>query len=123
MTRNLLLFLWLLLLSGCASTQEHVGEILQTKGATALHDDFKKSIEELVLYKQKLDLRNPNAYNKQTSDYLIREMQTHQNTIRMRYNGTALTTYDDYLRIAFDKTHPVVERNDFLILGLYKLLW
>ena len=105
-TRNLLLFLWLML-SGCASTQEHVGEILQTKGATALHDDFKKIIEALVLYKQKLDLRNPSAYNRQTSDYLIREMQTHQNTIRMRYNGTALTTYDDYLRIAFDKTPPL----------------
>lgn len=109
---------------GCAtSNQDKVNEVLQTKGATALNYDFKKIVEYLIAYKEKLDLRNPTAYSQSSRELILNEMRTAKNTIRMRYNGNYLKTYDDYLRIAFDKNVTVPERNDFLILGLYKLVW
>lgn len=120
-----LCFAILVLFSGCTSpqSQEKVGEVFQTKGAAALHYDFKKNIDNLILYKEKLDLRNPSAYNKESKNFIINEMRSENNTIRMKYNGNALKGYDDYLRIAFDKNPNITDRNDFLILGIYKLLW
>jgi len=114
----------LVFFSGCVSeNQDKLGEVLQSKGATALNQDYKRIIANLITYKEKLDLRNPNAYSKTSRDYIINEMRTSQNTIRMKFNGTYLKTYDDYLRVAFDKNPTIPERNDFLILGLYKLIW
>ena len=117
-------FLAFFLLSGCASTnQDKISEVLQSRGATSLHYNYKNIIENLILYKEKLDLRNPSAYNKESQNYLYNEMRNSQNTIRMKYNNVYLKSYDDYLRIAFDKNSNVPDRNDFLILGLYKLIW
>ncbi|KFL33598.1 MULTISPECIES: hypothetical protein [unclassified Sulfurospirillum] len=117
-------FLALFLLCGCvAPNQEKIGEVLQSHGATSLQYDFKKSVDNLILYKEKLDLRNPNSFSKESQKYIFTEMQNAKNTIRMQYNGAYLTTYDDYLRLAFDKNSTIPERNDFLILGIYKLLW
>jgi hypothetical protein len=122
--RTLLALFVLFVFVGCTTpNQDKVTEVLQTKGATALHYDFKKIVEELIVYKEKLDLRNPNAYSKTSREYILNEMRTEKNTIRMRYNGNYLKTYDDYLRLAFDKNANIPERNDFLILGLYKLVW
>lgn len=114
----------LIVFAGCSSpNQENVSEVLQTKGATALHYDFKKSVENLIAYKEKLDLRNPSNYSKSSQETILKEMRNRTNAIRLSYNGVTLHTYDDYLRIAFDKSATIPERNDFLILGMYKLLW
>lgn len=119
-----LFFLAIFLLSGCATTnQEKIGEVLQSHGTTNLHYDYKKIVENLILYKEKLDLRNPNAYSKESQNYIFNEMRNSKNTIRMKYNGVYLKSYDDYLRLAFDKNSNIPDRNDFLILGLYKLIW
>ncbi|AOO66087.1 hypothetical protein [Sulfurospirillum halorespirans] len=117
-------FLALFLLCGCAApNQEKIGEVLQSHGATSLQYDFRKSVDNLILYKEKLDLRNPNGFSKESQKYIFTEMKNTKNTIRMQYNGAYLKTYDDYLRLAFDKNSTIPERNDFLILGIYKLLW
>ena len=114
-----LFFLAIFLLSGCATTnQEKIGEVFQSHGATNLHYDYKKIVENLILYKEKLDLRNPNAYSKESQNYIFNEMRNSKNTIRMKYNGVYLKSYDDYLRLAFDKNSNIPDRNDFLILGL-----
>ena len=119
-----LCLLAMLLLSGCATTtQERASEVLQTHGATALHYDYKKIIEELIVYKEKLDLRNPKGFSKENKPIILNNMKNAQNSIRIKYNGVYLQTYDDYLRLAFDKNSNIPERNDFLILGLYKLIW
>ena len=117
-------FLALFLLCGCAApNQEKIGEVLQSHGATSLQYDFRKSVDNLILYKEKLDLRNPNGFSKESQKYIFNEMKNAKNTIRMQYNGAYLKTYDDYLRLAFEKNSTIPERNDFLILGIYKLLW
>lgn len=118
-------FLLILFFTGCSTTnpQEKIGEVLQSHGAASLHYDYSKVVENLILYKEKLDLRNPKGYSKETQNYILNEMRTSRNTIRMKYNGVYLKTYDDYLRIAFDKNNSIPDRNDFLIIGLYKLIW
>lgn len=114
--------LGLLLFLGCSSSQEKLGEVLQSKGAAQMHKDFKKISENLIAYKEKLDLRNPKAYSKEAKESIIHEIKLTRNTLSITYNGKKLSTYDDYLRVAFDKTKTVTERNDFLIVGLHKLL-
>jgi len=123
---NRLCFFLVFLLYGCTTTttpQEKMGEVLQSRGAAALHYDYTKVIENLILYKEKLDLRNPKNYAKETQNYILNEMRTSKNSIHMKYNGVYLKTYDDYLRIAFDKNSNIPDRDDFLIIGLYKLIW
>ncbi len=116
----LLLFFFI----GCGSNpQEKVSELLQSRGATNLTQDYKKITHYLYTYKEKLDIRNPKAFNKASQPYIFHEIKYAKNTIRMHYNGVLLKTYDDYLRLAFDKNPSIPERNDFLILGLHKLLW
>jgi len=115
---------YLLILSGCvAENQNKLGEVLQSKGATAMNQDYNHIIVNLMTYKEKLDLRNPKAYSQNTREYIINEIRTSHNTIHMTFNTNALKTYDDYLRVAFDKNTTIPDRNDFLILGLYKLIW
>jgi len=122
--RSILMLFCLLTLSGCvAENQNKLGEVLQSKGATAMNHDYDHVITNLITYKEKLDLRNPKAYSKSTREYIINEIRTSHNTIHMKFNGNDLKTYDDYLRIAFDKNTTIPDRNDFLILGLYKLIW
>lgn len=87
-----------------------------------MHRDFKKISENLITYKEKLDLRNPKGFSKEAKESIIHEIKLTRNTLSITYNGKKLKTYDDYLRVAFDKNSAVVERNDFLIVGLHKLL-
>ncbi|MBP6325156.1 MAG: hypothetical protein KBE79_05805 [Sulfurospirillum sp.] len=108
---------------GCNTPQEKLGEVLQSHGATGIRRDFKKISEYLVSYKEKLDLRNPKAFSKESS-YTIKQAIAHShNTLRITHDGVSLKTYDDYLRIAFSKNPKIPDRNDFLIVGLHKLLY
>ncbi|MDD2384496.1 MAG: hypothetical protein PHN18_09935 [Sulfurospirillaceae bacterium] len=109
--------------TGCATHQEKVSEVLQSHGATQVNRDYKSLLSLLVQYKEKLDLRNPSHYSKTQKAYIYNNLQQSRNTIRINYNNTYLKTYDDYLRIAFDKNPNINDRNDFLILGLHKLIW
>lgn len=122
-----LCFFLVFFLYGCATTttnpQEKIGEVFQSHGAASLHYDYNKVIENLITYKEKLDLRNPKNYSKESQNFIINEMRTSMNSIRMKYNGAYLQSYDDYLRIAFDKNSNIPDRNDFLIIGLYKVIW
>lgn len=120
-----LCILLLFVLCGCSTSnpQEKLGEVLQSHGATSLHYDYSKIIENLITYKEKLDLRNPKSYSRESQNFIVNEMRSSKNSIRMKFNGVYLKSYDDYLRIAFDKNSNIPDRDDFLILGLYKLIW
>lgn len=118
-----LYFMLLWCLSGCTFRQEKVNEVLQSHGATQMHRDYQHIIELLTTYKEKLDARNPSSYSKGQQNYIYHELKYSKNTIRIKQNTTYLKTYDDYLRIAFDKNTNILDRNDYLIIGLYKLIW
>ncbi len=110
------------LLSGCSNYQEKATQTFQSKGAAQLKQDFKKINTLLLEYKEKLDMRNPNNYKKDFKDAMVNEIAHERNTLSIVYNGQKLNTYDDYLRVAFDTTTRIPNRNDFLIVGLNKLI-
>jgi len=112
-----------LFLCGCATNHEKITQTLQSHGATLLSRDFKKMSEYLYMYKEKLDRRNPKAFSPKANYAIVHDIQNAQNALRITYNDYTLKTYDDYLRIAFDKNPSITDRNDFLILGLHKLLY
>jgi len=117
------LLLSLIFLTGCSTGQEKISESLQSHGATLLNRDFKKISEYLYTYKQKLDLRNPKAFSPKANYAISYDIQNAKNTLRITYNDRKLITYDDYLKVAFDTYPSITDRNDFLILGLHKLLY
>lgn len=110
-------------MSGCTTHQEKLGEALQSHGAASIRRDFKKISEYLVMYKEKLNLRNPKAYSKESAHTITYAITNTLNTIRITHDGVMLKSYDDYLRVAFSKNPLVPDRNDFLIIGLHKLFY
>ncbi|MDD3324431.1 MAG: hypothetical protein PHN38_04865 [Sulfurospirillaceae bacterium] len=95
---------------------------MQTKGATYLKKDYQKIQELLLKYKEKLDLRNPNNYDKKENYMLQEQIKSGKSNLNYIYNGKKLKAYDEYFKVAFDKSPLVPYRNDFLIMGLHKLI-
>lgn len=111
------------LLTGCANSEDKVKEFFQTDSATQVREDYSDILEHLIRLKTKLDKRNPQEYNKKISNQIYHELQVAQNNITLTINKNRLENYDDYFKYAFDKKPNVQYRNDFLILGIYKLIY
>lgn len=118
--------LWVLMVaffSGCfSSTQERVEKLLQTTAANSIKNDYQHIMKNVIIFKDKLDKRNPNAYNKTDSNTIYTQIDTLQNTFNLKYANNDLVKYKEYLQIAFSKAN-VEYRNDYLVLGLYKLVY
>lgn len=110
-------------LTGCVNTQDKVQEFLQTDSATQVRNDYKNIIDNLVIFKKKLDMRNPNSFDKNISFSMIRELNSSSNIYYKDINGKSITKYDEYFKYAFDKNPNIKNRNDYLILGMYKLIY
>jgi hypothetical protein len=121
--RYLIYFLIYLLFTGCSTTSSRVGEFFQTNGAKLIQRDYKNMNELLISLKKKLDARNPHAYNKKQDFYIYKEIRDNTNSLFYQYKGNYIKDYDKYLKIAFSKDTSIKYRNDFLILGLHKLLY
>jgi len=112
-----------LLFSGCISaTQERVEKMLQTNSANSMKKDYTQITKELIVFKEKLDKRNPSAYDKDFSNQIYTEINNLTNTRNLAYENIQLHTYKEYLQIAFSK-FEIKNRNDYLILGLYKEIY
>jgi len=111
------------LLTGCSGTQDKLQEILQTSSATKVKNDYQKTIELLVVLKQKLDNRNKNNYNKKISNLMYINLKNMKTNINLKIDNLKLNKYDDYLKLAFDKDISIQNRNDLLIVGIYKLIY
>ena len=119
--RIIYLFFTILLLSGCASSQNKVQEFFQTDNATHIKNDYKNIIKLLIQYKHKLNLRNPQNYNKQFANYMTKEFNDSTNFLHLKENGKYIQDYNRYLKMAFKENTKL--KNDYLILGLYKQIW
>ena len=120
---NLFFIIFLMLLfQACSSNNYNLKDILQTNSASEITRYKNEIISSLIKYKRKLDLRNPNSYNKILSENTVNQIETNQNYIHTSQDGIELKTYDDYLHYAF-LNERVENRNDFLILGIYKLVY
>lgn len=116
------LLLTVALLQGCSSPQPKISEFFQSNGATLIEKDYKNLTNLIINFKQKLDVRNPNNFDEKQDFYIYNEIRKSNNSLFLSHEGKYLRDYDAYLRVAFSKKE-VKNRNDFLILGLYKLVY
>jgi len=125
MARNLIkysfTFIFVLLFYGCSFSQDSIKSVAQSNAASEITNYKNETITSLLKYKKKLDLRNPSSYNKSLSKNILHQIQTNQDYINILQDGKELKTYNEYLHYAFLEEN-IENRNDFLILGLYKLI-
>ena len=111
--------------NGCSTKKDNsfVHSIFQTNGATAVREQTDMLRDSLLIYKKKLDKRNPNYYSKEDAPFIINEIRYKKNYINLELlENKKKVIYKDYLNIAFDKNY-VKNRNDYLVLGIYKMLY
>ena len=119
------LLITIFIFNGCSNKEDNsfVQSIFQTNGAVAVREQTDILRDFLLIYKEKLDKRNPNHYSKKDSPFIINEIKYKKNRINFELlKDKKGVTYKDYLNIAFDKNY-VKNRNDYLILGIYKMLY
>jgi len=121
---HLSIFIFLLLfLTACNSPQSKISEFLQTDNATEVSQDYKHLITLLIEYQKKLNLRNPNAYDEKTSYQIKKSLNNNTNTFFMKFEDKYIENYNDYIKVAINTDKEIKNRNDFLILGVYKHIW
>ncbi|WP_072682555.1 hypothetical protein [Arcobacter sp. LA11] len=111
-----------LFFSGCMPKQEDVKDAFQSNSANIIKKDYKKIQKHLLSFKEKLDKRNPQSYSKNLSPRIYRLINDLEKDFLLKYKKSTLSNYKDYLQIAFSKDN-IVSRNDYLILGLYYLIY
>jgi hypothetical protein len=111
-----------ILFQACASSKGSLKSLVQTNSASQIEEYKAEILESLINYKNKLDLRNPSAFNKNIKDDIINEISKGQDYIHIIQDGVKLETYEDYFYYAFSDKN-INNRNDLLILGMYKLIF
>ncbi len=106
---------------GCMP-QSSIKSVVQTTSAAQVSMYKNQIIEDLLKYKEKLDLRNPYSFNKQLSKDIVKQIEENKDYINIIQDGIKLKTANEYLYYAFTKAN-IENRNDFLIIGLYKLIY
>lgn len=118
--------LWLIVVlilsfQACVSTTS-IKSMAQTNSASQIEEYKSEVLKLLLVYKEKLDLRNPYSYNKKLASNINHQISTKQDYINIIQDDKKLKNYKEYLHYAFSK-NDIRNRNDFLILGMYKLIY
>ena len=95
--------------------------IVQSNSAAQIVEYKQNILRNLIEYKGMLDEKNPKAYNRALQQEIKSQIKNEQNYINIIQDGKKLVHFDDYFHYAF-LPKDVKNRNDFLILGLYKLI-
>lgn len=117
-----LLTLFIFLFQGCSVNQTTLSSAIQTNSASLVAGYRNEILKDLTEYKKKLDLRNPYAYNEKLSKNIYKQITSKQDYINIIQDGYKLETANEYLYYAFTQ-NDIENRNDFLIIGLYKLIY
>lgn len=123
--KNILLLIFIVLcFTSCSNLQEKVRNTVQSQSAKQLRNDYKEIMKLLSLYKTKLDKRNPQNYSLMLDGLLKENIRENTNTINLHIkNINNYPKYTDYLNYAFNKELMVKDRNDYLVIGLYKMFY
>lgn len=106
---------------GCS--QKDVHAVFQTNGASIVREHTTVLQKLLLLYYDKLNKRNPIYTTKLERIPILYDIQNRtNNAVLPLLNGKKEATYKDYLNIAFNEA-TVKNRNDYLIAGIYKMLY
>lgn len=118
-----LVLITIVLFSGCISIKkENLGEVFQSNGAIEIKKDYKKISKLVIKLKEKLDKRNPRAYDENMASKIYSQIDNLENNIDLKFKNSTVNSYKNYLQIAFSKD-DIKNRNDYLILGLYKQIY
>lgn len=121
--RNIFLLVVLVLFfQACSLNQDTFKSVAKTNSAIAISEYKNEVLKTLVTYKKKLDLRNPYSFNKNIQKDIYQQINAKQDYINIIQKDKKLKTSDEYLYHAFSK-ESIQNRNDFLILGIYKLIY
>jgi hypothetical protein len=119
-----LLILIVLFFTSCNSIQEKVKNTLQSENAKQITNDYHEIIKLLTIYKIKLDKRNPKSYGLGLGGLLRENISKNTNTINLiMASQNTPKQHTDYLNYAFNKEVLIENRNDYLIMGLYKMFY
>lgn len=113
-----ILLIALLFTTGCSQKQSTMNKIFQTSSATNIKNDYSYLINKLLILQDKLNKRNPKAFNPDNQKKIKALLKSHSNNFYLQYMNRTVQSYNDYLQIAFSKDE-IKYRNDFLIMGLY----
>ncbi len=123
MKNIILLLITFTFFTGCISIKkENLQEVFQSTGAIEIKKDYKKIAKLTIKLKEKLDKRNPRAYDKKLASKIYSNIDNLENNIDLKFKNSSLGSYKSYLQIAFSKD-DIKNRNDYLILGLYKQIY
>ncbi|RXJ84543.1 hypothetical protein [Arcobacter sp. CECT 8985] len=111
------------LFCGCSRQNTKINEFFQTQKAIAISQDYKDILDLVIKYKIKLDKRNPKHYNKYFKSAIYTQIEQIEKNITLRdTNNKRLVNFKQYLDLAFNKK-GIKYRNDYLILGLYYMIY
>ena len=121
--KYLLIFI-VLFFTSCANIQEKIRHSIQSENAKEIRNNYKEIIKLLSLYKTKLDKRNPKMHKLGFDSLLKEDIYKNENTINLLIGKLNTSSqYTDYLNHAFKKELKIENRNDYLIIGLYKMFY
>ncbi|MFT5661188.1 MAG: carboxypeptidase C (cathepsin A) [Sulfurimonas sp.] len=108
-------------MQGC--TQKSVRAVFQTNGASIVREHTTVLQRLLEKYYTKLNLRNPRYTTKIQRIPVMYDIKNRTNNATLPLLSIKKNaTYKDYLNIAFGRSE-VKNRNDYLIAGIYKMLY
>jgi len=113
-----------LFFTSCGNLQEKVRNTVQSENAIQIRNDYEEIVKLLSLYKIKLDKRNPKNYSLSLDRLLKENILKNKNTINLAINNSNTSKkYTEYLNHAFNKEKLIKSRNDYLLIGLYKMFY
>ncbi len=105
---------------GCSKNSSTIKQFFQTNNIIQVENNYKEICTLIAQYKIKLDKRNPKAFNKIWEKPIIENIKSLRNNIDL---SNYKDDYKKYLQKTFSQNTNIQNRNDFLILGIYKLLY
>ncbi len=109
-----------ILIQGCNQNNITINKLITSNNALHMENNYEEISYLLVQYKQKLDKKNPSSFNKLWQKEITANMIHQTNTVSL-YDFK--DNYNKYLKHAFNNKSNINNRNDSLIMGIYKLLY
>jgi len=83
-------------------------------------EEYLKDIDYLINeFREKLNKRNPFGYDKKSASLIKEALLGHKKIVLRSSLGNSV----DILRYALDREHDIRYRNDYLIIGLYNMIY
>ncbi len=117
------LMVLIIFFQGCGKNDFTLKNLVTTENAIQMKKNYKEIVTLLIKYKTKLDKRNPKLFNKDLEKSIIKDMKNSADISYNNFKDNEKNNYNVYLKNAFNQHKNIINRNDMLILGLYKLLY